>query len=366
MSFNSNTQLKLQVLKLMYCGFSARVLDTDKVVYCAQYPAFNGTTKPNLNVASSEDELTADTHITVEEYIDFITSSDIRQANGNWKGGPWGTNNFTLTGGRWLSGLYVNDIIDITFTKEGIVKYNGQVFTDESMILPNTENSAWSCNALWQTVMHPLYITDNPMPQFATDTLFMWAKINPDNTLKNLLLKVMRRGEGPNVDCPRTIIPAGGEHLQPEHGTDKRQQALFTINEEIGLPIETINQCYFLNLGVFNDNGRDPRYWKYSMKVNNENHENNKIVESGVNRLSSTNANILLLMTYDDVEPKEVTPEDTNEINSKWWENVHDILTNHPDKDWMLKDHQKFIPASIQKVQEFLSLSPNEREVFKF
>ena len=357
-SNNELSHLELIVYKLMYCGFTALIKGTNKIVYCAQYPAFKGTSKPDFNVPSTEEELTPDSHITRDTFANFITSSDVRQVDGKWKGGRWGTNNFTLTGTKWLPTLYVGDTLSISVVKEGIVKYNGQPFTDNSTILPNTEINALSCNAHWDSMVYPLYMTDNPMPQYAIDTLFMWVRPNPDNNL--LLLKCMRRGEGPNVDSPHTIIPAGGEHLQPENDTDRRQQALFSINEEIGIPPETVSQCYFLSLGTFNDEGRDSRYYKYSALQDGE------IVYFGVNRFSSTDASILLLVSEDDVEPKEVTPEDTTEINSKWWENVYTFLSKHPDEEWMLKDHQKFIPLAIQKVEEFLTLQHQERELLKF
>ena len=352
----SINELQLQVLKLQYCGFSGKVYGTNKVLYGAQYPAVKGVSAPDMTVESTKEELRADSHITVDTFCDFVTSKDVRQANGSWKGGPWGTNNFTLTSARWLSGLWVGDNLSVTIIKKGIVKYNGQPFTEDSVILPNTESMMYSCNAVWQGNTYPLYLSDNPMPQYATDTLFMWY-----NTFTNkLLLKVMRRGEGPNVDSPHTIIPAGGEHLQPEHSTDRRQQALFSINEEIGVPPETVNQCYFLHLGTWNDPGRDSRYYKYSAIQEDE------LVEFGIDRYSSTDVNILLLVTNDNVEPKEVQPEDTTEINTKWWENVHDMLLNHPDEEWMLKDHQKFIPASIQKVEDFLTLPEYDRNLLKF
>ena len=156
-----------------------------------------------------------------------------------------GSNNFTLTSKNWFSGLWIGDKIKVQIIKEGIIKYSNKPFIDEDIILPNTEMNALSCNSLWNDKLYSFYMTDNPMPQYATDTLFLWS------SPKDLLIKILKRNSGDNIDFPEKIIPAGGEHLQP-------------------------------------------------------------------------------------------------------------------DKFWMLKDHQNFIPSSINKISNFLTLTENEQELFKF
>lgn len=347
-----NCDMELTVIKLVYCGFVAK--NNNKVVYCSQYPSYSGTVKPNFEITSSEFELKADDHVGKDTFINFILSHDIYQANGTWKGGQWSKDNFTLTNTTWFSGLWIGDKIKVNIIKEGIIKYKNSPFTEQDIILPDTEIYALSCNSVWKDKIYPFYMTDNPMPQYASDTLFVWA--NPTH----ILLKMLKRNSSPKIDFPNKIIPAGGEHLQPENTSGQREQALITINEEIGIPKEIINKCYFLELGIFDSSGRDPRYYIFSAIQDEE------IIEFGIMRYSCTKANILLLQTSDEIELLETNPEDTIEIKSKSWENIYTLLDKYPDKYWMLKDHQKFIPFTIKKVTDFLSLPEHEQELFKF
>jgi len=351
---NSNQKFILKYLKPMYCGFSARIVCTNKVVYVSQYGPTGGTIIPIIGIESSEEELKPDDHVRIATFSRFIDSKDVYQTNGRWKGKQYGRNNFTLTSQNWLSGLWVNDQIEITVIKEGIVKYDGKPFTDTSIILNSTLGV--SCNSLWNNQIYPVYLTDNPPPQRASDTIVIWY----NELHKKMLIKMLRRGSGYNVDSPGTIVVSGGEHKQLENGEDARNQALITINEEIGLPLETINKCFFLPLGIYNSEYREGRYSKFSMI------QDGNIVECGIDRNSESDAHILLLITEDDVIPKECDHTDKHEITSKWWEDIYCVLNKYPTTEFMLEDHRKFIPDSIKKVHEFLILSQEERNIYKF
>lgn len=350
---------RLTITKLMYCGFIGRIEGQNKVVYCIKYPSLD-TKKPNFESESKPEELETDEHIEKSTFIDFVNSEETRQANGMWKGGRWGSNNFTVTSENWLPGLWIGDTLEITLIKEGIIKYKASFFNIDDEIIKNTEDKAISSNAIWKNNIYPIYITDDIMPQKACDKLFIWC--SPNKTM----IKVMRRGFGPNVDSPNRIIPAAGEHLEPDQNLESRSHILWTINQEIGIPESTLNECYLLNLGDYSDDGRDPRYWSYSSIQPKSFFSERNIVEFGVKRYSTTNAQILLLLTDDNVEPLEIMHEDHEEIKSKWWEDINTILDNYNENEWMLEDHMKFIPDAINKINEFKQYDNLIKETYKF
>lgn len=355
--------IRLNVIKLMYCGFVGKVEGQNKVVYGVQFPPSSGTIKPDFSVDSTSSELEIDDHIDKSTFVNFITSEKTRQVNGKWKGGRWGTNNFTVTSETWLPGLFIGDSLEFSIIKEGIIKFTKTPFKAQDEILVLTEDKAISCNATWKGNAYPVYLTDNIMPQKACDKLFIWC--SPNKTM----IKIMRRGVGPNVDSPNRIIPAAGEHLEPGQSLDSRDQVLFAINQEIGIPKETLNKCYLLNLGNYSDDGRDPRYWSYcTMQPISGSccSSKSEIIEFSIKRYSSTNAQILLLVTDDNVEPLETTQEDQEEIKSKWWEDISTVLDNHKEDEWMLEDHMKFIPDAIKKIEEFKQCDHLVKELYKF
>ncbi len=350
----SNQKVVLQYLKPMYCGFSARVKGTNKVVYVVQYAPSGGTNKPNMDVSSSIEELTQDDHIRMITFVQFIDSQESYQTNGKWKGGQYGRNNFTLTGQNWLPGAWVNDELPVTIVKDGVVVYNGKPFTEDSII--TNSNYGLSCNCEWKGVVYPLYLTDNPPPQRASDTIVVWY----DETHNNMLIRMLRRANNPNTDSPNRVVVSGGEHKQLENGEDARKQALITINEEIGIPRETINKCFFFPLGLYNSAYREGRYSKYSMI------QDGAYVECGVDRYSEADAHILLLITDNNITPSEIDHTDHQEIIGKWWQDIYNVLNKYKTDEFMLEDHRKFIPDSINKIHEFLRLSKTERELYRF
>ncbi len=351
------TNTEFEILKLTYCGFSAKVVGKDKVVYCWRFPPANKITNvPNFETISSSEDLRPDSHVYSDVFSDFVKSNQIRQVNGSWKGGSWGTNNFTVTSSIWFSGMYVGDRFMCTHMHTGTVKYSTKPFESSQIIIPGSEKTSWSCNGTWNGVTYALYMTDDPMPQKATDKLWMWGTKNGSN----LRIKVLKRGTGPDVDCGGTIIPAAGEHLGPEQSDDAREQALFSFNEEIGIPSKTLSKCYLLDLGTYDSDGRDSRYWLYSVLQDGQN------MTCGIKRKSSSIAHIVYIETDDDVEPEETEQEDKEEIKAKWWENVYNMIAKYPESKWMLEDHMKFIPDSIARIKKFRVLSPEEKANYKF
>jgi hypothetical protein len=349
------TNTKLEILKLTYCGFSAKIIGTNKVVYCWKFPPTVGATKiPNITTISSPYQLTPDSHIKRKTFIQFISSPSTRQPNGQWKGGSWGTNNFTITSATWFSEMYIGDQIEFNQIHQGIVKYSPKPFDGSEIIISQTENCALSCNGYWNGKFYSFYMTDNIMPQKATDKLWMWGNAS------SLKIKVMTRGSGPDVDFPNRIAPAAGEHLEPGQSDEARAQVLFAINQEIGIPESTLSQCYLLSLGTYEEPGRDPRYWKYSAIQDGE------IVEFGIARESLSVAHILYIETADDVAPDETEQEDKKEIKAKRWENVYGIFDKYPESEWMLEDHMRFIPDSIKCIDKFKQLSLEEKAQLKF
>jgi hypothetical protein len=49
--------MQLICTKLTYCGFSARITETNKIVYCVKYGPKSGTISPIIDKNSSDLEL---------------------------------------------------------------------------------------------------------------------------------------------------------------------------------------------------------------------------------------------------------------------------------------------------------------------
>jgi hypothetical protein len=83
-------------------------------------------------------------------------------------------------------------------------------------------------------------------------------------------------------------------------------------------------------------------------------------------RGSTTNGYILYLVSDSNDEPKEVKPEDTQEVGFKWWAKLSSVLDDYPIEKWMILDHQKFIPDTIYKTDEFDKISEMELKNYIF
>jgi hypothetical protein len=189
------------------------------------------------------------------------------------------------------------------------------------------------------------------MPQKANDVLFVW-----ENKSGHQVIKLLRRGHNENVDMQRRMMPGAGEHMEPGKDVKVKEGVLRAIKEEIGIPDSTLTDCYLLNLGTYSSEGRDPRYWLY----------NSGNYSFGMKRGSESNGYVIYLKSDTDIAPNEVDPEDTEEVNTKWWAPLTTVLTEYPDDRWMILDHKKFISDTIKAIDAFKKMSPDEQATAKF
>jgi ADP-ribose pyrophosphatase YjhB (NUDIX family) len=256
----------------------------------------------------------------------------------------------------WMFDSFIGDSISIKLIKQGIIKFNGGKEFNETMdVLPNTKGTVWSCNVEWNGNQYGVYLTDNIMPQYANDVLFVWK-----NQTGNKYIKLLTRGNNENVDMPLRMMPGAGEHMEP--GTDIKVKAgiLRAVNEEIGIDPSTLTLCYLLNLGIYNSEGRDPRYWEYSTLIDG------KLINFGMKRGSTTNGYILYLVSESNDYPKEIAPQDTQEVGFKWWSKLDTVLSDYPNEKWMILNHQKFIPDTISKLNDFDTCTNKDKYLFNF
>lgn len=339
-----------KVNKLSYCAFSF-VSSAEKVFYAQKFPPAGGTTVPNLQKPSTDEEQSFDS-VDKKTFIDFWLSDSSFQTGGSWKGGRWGKSNLPTTDSTWMTDVFIGDKVIVTVVKNGIIKFNGgKSFTDEMPVIPGSENTAWSCNVSFNDTVYGVYLTDNIMPQKANDVLFVW-----ENKSGQQFIKLLTRGHSDNVDMPRRMMPGAGEHMEPGKDVKVKAGVLRAINEEIGIDESTLTDCHLLNLGTYSSEGRDPRYWLYQMDTNT----------FGMKRGSETNGYVIYLKSDTDTAPKEIAPQDTEEVNSKWWAPLGNVLADYPDDRWMILDHKKFIPDTIKAIDAFKKLSPDEQEMTKF
>lgn len=337
------------VNNLSYCAVSA-VYNGNKVLYLQKYPPASGTNAPNMDVNSSDKELKTPT-VTKSDVINFWNNNVSRQSNGLWKGGKWGKSNLPTTDATWLTGVFLGDHLVITKVADGIIKFiGGKPFTADMSVLANTVGQTWSCNVEYNGQQYGAYITESIMPQKAKDVIFVW-----ENDKDEQFVKLLTRGDNDNVDMPRRMMPGAGEHMEPgDNMGQKNGDILRAVNEEMGIHPKTLAECTLLPLGNFSEPGRDPRYWEYDGG------------SWGMKRGSETSAYVLYIKSKTDAAPKEVAPQDTEEVGSKWWSNLSTVLSDYPEDRWMIFDHQKFIPATIKAITDFKSLSIHEQEKMKF
>jgi len=347
-----NTSLTLgfpgKVLKL---GYNNASIDTDsKVFYFHKFPPASGTTNsPVLNRIVESHELTSDNHIRRETFVNFLNDSSLFQANGDWKGGEWGSNNFFTN-----IDLYIDDEVVVEKVKDGIISFQGgKEFTGNENIILDSEHSAWSCNLRYKDKVISGYVCDKPMPQYAIDVLFIW-----ENELGERFVKILRRGDSnPNLDMPKSFMPGAGEHKEPGLDLKIKDGVLRAVREEIGIPDETLSQCSLLSVGTYSEPKRDPRYWKFSMI------QDDTIVEAGMERDSSTQVSMLYIKSNSDSQPKESVPLDLIEVGQKKWINLND-----PQLDkltFMIPEHREYLRRANTIINDFNSLPLCEQDNFK-
>jgi ADP-ribose pyrophosphatase YjhB (NUDIX family) len=349
---NQDITFELSILKLGYNLIVGKVKNLEKVLYIHKFPpVLNTTSKPNLEVNSSVDELQSDVHLNKETLINFWKSTDLYQANGDWKGGEWGSNNLPTTDKTFCTGLFVGDKIIIKIIKEGIIPYKtrcSKPFDINDEIIEQSELSAWSCNLFSPIdgLEYSGYVCEQPMPQSAIDVLFIW-----ENNLKQKFVKVLRRGNShPNVDMPCMLMPGAGEHREPGNNISFKADVLRAVKEEIGIDQSTLSECYLIPIGFFDGDKRDPRYWSWT--ASQSDNKSDKIIKFGLERVSSTDVYVLYIKSETKEEPKETTPSDSIEVNKKMWVRLDESgLSNR--EIWMIPEHSYYFSIAINSLNRF-------------
>jgi hypothetical protein len=354
------------IYKIYYCGFSVKVDGKDLVVYVQKYPPAGGTTVPDMNKISPPEELVPD-NVSREELVNFWNSPEIRQPNGNWKGGEWGSNNLVTTG-NWVTGAFIGDRVKLTVVADGILPFkDGKTFRS-NQIVSGSESQALSCYVILDNEPEPesepipytCYVTGNVMPQVANDVLFIYKNITGKK-----FIKLLKRSIGPNVDMPKKMMPGAGEHLEPgldikfNEKKDGFEGVLRSLNDEIGVTKETLKQCYLLDLGLYNEPGRDPRYWSFNLK-----RSDGTDIDFGIKRGSESHGYVVYFESSSDAAPTETNPLDTEEIDVKWWHQLNKVLLIE-DNDWMIFDHKNLVINAIIKTEQFDYLGQEEKEQYK-
>lgn len=342
------------IYKIYYCGFSVKVDGKDLVVYVQKYPPAGGTTVPDMNKISTPEELVPD-NVSREELVNFWNSPEIRQPNDNWKGGEWGSNNL-ITTGDWVSNAFIGDHVDLTIVADGILPFGGGKTFKPDQIFSGSESKALSCNVTVnnQPLQYTCYVTGNVMPQVANDVLFIYK-----NSTGNKFIKLLKRGTGPNVDMPKKMMPGAGEHLEPGSNVKLKSDVFRAIEEEIGIPPETLQQCYLLDIGLYNTPGRDPRYWSFCTK-----RSDGSDINFGIQRGSESHGYVVYFESSSDVAPKEINQRDKEEVSQKRWYPLNDVLLIEDD-NWMIFDHKKLVINAIIKTEQFDHLGKEEKEQYK-
>ena len=358
---------ELIVLDIGYGVLKCGIVGLNKIVWIHKFPpAFNTTSKPVISdadrVLESDFEYEYNKELRKETVVNFWASTELYQANGDWKGGEWGSNNLPTTSTNFCTGVFIGDSLMMEVVADGIIPYKKRLSLkfesdDTSDIIEGSELFAWSANikVLNSSITYSCYVCDNPMPQSAIDVLFVW-----ENSLGHKFIKILRRGpSNPNVDMPNMIMPGAGEHREPGNKISIKADALRAVCEEIGIGDDALSKCYLIPIGVFGEKKRDPRYWTYSVI------QDGKMMEFGPERESETNVFILYIKTDTEKEPDEINYTDTIEIGKKYWIGLdnHLILDN---KLWMIQEHISYVRLAKNILSEFELRGQEEKEQFKF
>lgn len=365
--FNDFKPFDARINKLAYCAVSIITESPQKVLYLTKFPPASGTSAPNknetkddkdLNLGSTRDEkfrfdfdydfekATVDVEYVKnlkEKYENFWSSSDSKQKNKKWKGGKWGEENLTLTSEKWLPGAFLSDKLQITPIKKGSIPY-GKDFDNNPAINKGTEDHVWSVKVSVGDKEYNAYLTENIMPQKATDIL-VFMKIG-----EVLHIQMLKRGDARNVDMKERYIPGAGEHLEPGENDkkDKKKPDIAfwrSLREEMGITpkvltdakatstkIEVINSAHKdkgKEDNIYDSEGRDPRYWTFDIEGN----------VCGIKRGSSSKVYALYIHSENTIDSKA---KDGLEVQSQKWFPVDEVLTWGEDK-FMIEDHKQMI-----------------------
>jgi hypothetical protein len=337
-------------------------------VYYIHYfpPADNSTKEPQYDSIKSINS--NDSRVRKETFIDFWLSQNEYQTNGNYKGGQWGPDNLPTLNPKWMTGVYVGDTLTIEHIANGIIPFNrrfGSAFQldDANLIIPNSEKSCWSCNLHYNEKIYSGYVCNDPMPQKAIDV--MVACVNEN---LQIFITILTRGlPKTNLDIPSLpnkfkYMPGGGEHKEPGKDLKIKSGIRRCMQEECGFDPNKLTNSYLLQIGKFNERGRDPRYDTYSWVQDGE------VVHFGIERESETELSVFLLQSESGKLPKHMPHLDEIEIGSKSWKLIDDPEFVKPENKnmWMIPEHGTYLPIAKQRILDFMTLSIDERKEFLF
>jgi isopentenyldiphosphate isomerase len=348
-------------------------MKTFKVYYFSRYPpALNTTTKPKDTDIIYQNSHTPD-EVTKETFIDFINSTELTQVNGNWKGGSWGADNFTVTSLTWCCGLFINDEFTLSDNIiHGIVKYSNVPIINTDTIIPESEEMAWTSNItvmqksetnhLWfpncTRKEYRVYITENPMPQKAID-VYALTEINGI-----LYVMITKRGNSAYLDMKELYCAGAGEHIEPTDNKKKYATKLDAIYQELGVINQDNAEIYMIPGNKYESPGRDPRYDCYSAI------QNDKIITFGIERYSVSKSSICYI-TCTDKNEFGITPNthsDKTEITNSKWTQVSDFVQMLDNKQLTLMlgpEHDKMFKDALIILEQFSKLPEQEKQVFK-
>lgn len=353
-----------EIISLGYNVIGLYLNRFNKIVYIHKFPPIVGSESvPDmLNISETEEELNTykiDKELRIETLKNFWSSKDLYQANGDWKGGEWGSNNLPTTDTTWCTGSFIGNKIKLQLVKEGIIPYKTKLskpFESSDEIIYESDRTAWSSNITIfsddkdkdknKDKTYSGYVCDKPMGQKAIDVLFVWKNSNSKR-----FVKILRRGNShPNVDMPGLQMPGAGEHREPGNKINFKSEVLRAISEEIGIDQDTLTNCYLLSIGSFVNDKRDPRYWKFSTD------QDGKIIEFGIKRKSSTDVYVLYLDSNSNSEPKESEPLDMIEVDSKRWVSLDSTILSNKEI-WMIPEHSLYFSNTIKILNRFDELT---------
>ncbi len=352
---------ELIVLDIGYNILECGIVGTDKVIYVHKFPpALNTTTKPKITETQTNYEHQINRELRKETVINFWKNTNLYQANGDWKGGEWGSNNLPTTSTNFCTDVFIGDKLSITNIKDGIIPYPKRLskpFEESDEIIPGSEDFAWSANitSINSNLSYSCYVCDKPMPQSAIDVLFVW-----ENSLQHQYVKILKRGSShPNVDMPELEMPGAGEHREPGNKICFKADVLAAIEQEMGISKSTLSKSYLIPVGKFNDKKRDPRYWSYSVN------QDDKMFTFGPERESETNVYVMYIKTDSNEEPEEIENSDKIEVGGKYWVKLSNPILSNKEL-WMIPEHSTYFTHTNDVLKSFNNMRKEEKESYKF
>ena len=186
-----NIILRGEIVGIGYNVLALYLKTYNKIIYFHKFPPVVGCEKvPDLATTSDLSIFESDKKLRKETLLNFWSDTNLYQANGDWKGGEWGSNNLPTTDTTWCTGYFIGDLVEIKLVKEGIIPYStrkSRQFVNSDEIIIDSTNTAWSCNICVnsneeQENIFSGYVCDQPMGQKAIDVLFVWKNMKTLST----------------------------------------------------------------------------------------------------------------------------------------------------------------------------------------